>query len=137
MSCLRYVCMFSHSGCVFALFFVVSSCSSMLPVYLDFPFLIVPSEFSNAWYISICKVLHFIFWYFYCLEGQIRLQLTTINDIFILGYIFLVPGYINILQNVPNVHIWSVWFVTTVDLSCFVCIARIWFKSSCTCPFWT
>ena len=51
MSYLRYLCLLAYSGvqhilcCVFVLFF-----SSMLPVSLDYPFLIVPSVFSSVYF---------------------------------------------------------------------------------------
>jgi hypothetical protein len=42
------------------------------------------------------------------------------------------------ISSVPNVHMWSVWFVITCGrfVSCF-CIARIHFKSSHARQFWT
>ena len=46
--------------------------------------------------------------------------------------------YFKVFQSVPNVHLWSVWFVITCGwfVSCF-CIARIHFKSSHTRQSWT
>jgi hypothetical protein len=52
MSYLRYLCLLPHSGvqtilcCVFVLFFIV-----LLPVSLDFPFVIAPRVFSSVYLI--------------------------------------------------------------------------------------
>jgi len=52
MSYLRYLCLLPHSGvqtiwcCVFVLFFIV-----LLPVSLDFPFVIAPWVFSSVYLI--------------------------------------------------------------------------------------
>jgi len=55
MSYLRYLCLFECGGvqhilrCVFVLFvFVLRLVYPMLPVFLDCPFLIAPSVFSNV-----------------------------------------------------------------------------------------
>ena len=63
MSCLRYLCLFVHSDVqhilrfVFVLVFFV-----LLPVSLDFPFLIAPSVFSNVFFTSTeyIKIFHTI-----------------------------------------------------------------------------
>ena len=46
--------------------------------------------------------------------------------------------YFKVFSSIPNLHLWSVWFVITCGrfVSCF-CIARINFKSSHTRQFWT
>ena len=42
------------------------------------------------------------------------------------------------ISSVPNVHLWSVWFVITCGrFVSYFCIARIGFKSWRTCQFWT
>jgi hypothetical protein len=58
MSCIRYSCLFAHSGvqhimyCIFAFFSLVMSTQYWhLAVSLDCSFLIVPSVFSNAYFI--------------------------------------------------------------------------------------
>jgi hypothetical protein len=54
MSYLRYLCLFAYIGvqhilcCVFVLF--LRLVYPMLPVSLDYPFLIVPSVFSSIYY---------------------------------------------------------------------------------------
>jgi len=59
MSCLRYLCLFAHSGvqhilcCVFVLLRLVYI---MLPVSLDYPFLIAPSVISNI-YLTVLALL--------------------------------------------------------------------------------
>ena len=53
MSYLRYLCMFSHIGVQHILCYVfLCLVYPMLPVYLDFPFLIAPSVFSNFYLVQ-------------------------------------------------------------------------------------
>jgi hypothetical protein len=49
-------------------------------------------------------------------------------------YIYIIHG----LSSVPNLHLWSVWFVITCGrFVSWFCIARIHFYSSHTRQFWT
>jgi hypothetical protein len=66
--------------------------------------------------------ISFIFWYF------------KVFQVKRIVYIEIFQG----LSSVPNLYMWSVWFVITCGrlVSCF-CIARIDFKSSQTRQFWT
>ena len=53
MSCLRYLCLFVHSDVQHILRFVfVFVFFVLLPVSLDFPFLIAPSVFSNVFFFT-------------------------------------------------------------------------------------
>ena len=60
VSYLRYLCLLAHNGvqhilcCVFVLFFFVL-CYPMLQVFLDCPFLIIPSVFSNVYFTQYNK----------------------------------------------------------------------------------
>ena len=52
MSYLRYLCLFAHSGVQHMLcfsFVILRLVYYMLPVSLDFPFLMAPSVFSNGY----------------------------------------------------------------------------------------
>ena len=64
MSYLRYLCLFSYSGVqhilcsVFVIFaFVLRLVYQLLPVSLDYPFLIAPSVFSDVYLMRMTRFL--------------------------------------------------------------------------------